>query len=69
MADKPPAEQDALLLDLLDAAIIEWHLAGPDGAAIEKPRTRADLRRLPVAIAGSLFPFLADFRGHPTTRA
>lgn len=64
-------EADRLILDLLNAAILEWQLDGPDGP-IAKPTTPAALGALPGAIAGSLYRFLTTYRGeaapNPTTR-
>jgi hypothetical protein len=72
--DKPAAEAaaDQLVLDLLNAAILEWNLDGPDGA-IPKPTTPEGLNDLPGAIAGSLYRFLTTYRGeaagNPTKRS
>lgn len=61
---------DKLVLDLLGACVIEWHLDGPDGP-IAKPGTVKALNALPGALAGSLFTFLSGYRGeapgNPTT--
>ena len=60
---------DKLVLDLLGAVVLEWHLAGPEGI-IPQPGTVEALNALPGAIAGSLFGFLAGYRGeapNPTT--
>ena len=61
-SDAPEAVADQLILDLLDATCQEWHLTGPDGAILQ-PKTRAALLALPGAITGSLFGFLASYRG------
>jgi hypothetical protein len=72
--DKPAAEAaaDQLVLDLLNAAILEWVLDGPDGA-IAKPTTPEALNALPGALAGSLYRFLTTYRGeavgNPTKRS
>lgn len=62
---------DQLVLDLLNAAILEWRLDGPDGP-IAKPTTPDALNALPGAVAGSLYRFLTTYRGevgtNPTTR-
>jgi hypothetical protein len=61
---------DRLLLDLMGTAIVEWHLAGPDGP-IPQPGTIEAVNALPGAIAGSLLGFLSSYRGeapgNPTT--
>lgn len=65
------AAADQLILDLLGAAVLTWHLDGPDGP-IEKPGTPEALNALPGALAGSLYRFLTTYRGeataNPTTR-
>jgi len=53
---------DRLIIDLLSAAVIEWHLEGPEGP-IGKPGTPEALNALPGAIAGSLYRFLTSYRG------
>jgi hypothetical protein len=53
---------DRLIIDLLSAAVIEWHLEGPEGP-IGKPGTPEALNALPGAIAGSLYRFLTTYRG------
>ena len=66
------AKADALLLDLMDSAIVEWHLVGPDGEAIPRPKTGDEVRELPAGLAGAFFAFIATYRGdtaNPTTRA
>ena len=65
------AKADVLLLDLMDSAIVEWHLTGPDGEDIPRPKTGEAVRELPAGLAGAFFAFIATFRGdaaNPTTR-
>ena len=57
-------EADAVILDLLDRTVVEWHLAGPDGE-IARPTKAKELDALPGAVRGSLFGYLASFRGQP----
>ena len=61
-AEGAEAAADQLIVDLLGRAVLSWHLEGPDGP-IEKPTTPAALNALPGAIAGSLYRFLASYRG------
>lgn len=61
---------DLLVLDTIRAAVLEWHLEGPDGRPIEMPGTPEALNALPGGIAASLYPFLTRYRGespNPTT--
>ena len=68
---KAPEMAHQLVLDMLNAAIIEWRLDGPNGP-IPMPTTPEALDALPGTIAGSLFRFLSTYRGeataNPTTR-
>lgn len=61
---------DDLLMDMLNEAIIEWHLSD-DSGPIPKPSTPEEVLNLPGALAGNLFNFLSNYRGgdpNPTTR-
>ena len=65
-------EADALLLDLMGSAIVEWHLTGPEGEDIPRPQTGDEVRKLPAGLAGAFFSFIATYRGdveNPTKRA
>lgn len=63
--DSPEEDAVAITLALMDRTIVEWHLIGPDGEPVPRPRAGADFDALPGAIRASLFPFLATFRGRP----
>lgn len=61
-SDVPAEVGDQLVLDLLDATCLQWHLDGPEGP-ISQPKTPDALTALPGAVAGSLFGFLSSYRG------
>lgn len=63
---------EPLIAEILATAVLDWHLADENGVAIPKPKTGEDLRQLPGALAGALYPFLTSYRGdaeNPTTRS
>lgn len=63
---------EPLIAEVLATGILDWHLADENGVAIPKPTTGDELRKLPGALAGALYPFLTSYRGdaeNPTTRS
>ena len=64
---------DKLYEDVVKATVLEWRLADENGVSIDKPATRAALRKLPGPLAGGLYNFLITYRGddgpNPTTRS
>jgi hypothetical protein len=64
--------REAILLEILRDAVVQWSLTGEDGEAIPMPKTWAEVDTLPSGLASALFEFLFTFRGDgpdPTTAA
>ena len=59
---------DQLVADIVDLAVVEWHLTAEDGTPIPKPSTPDALNALPTGLAAGLYPFLTAFRGRDPNR-